>query len=1300
MRLSWLSPGRKRLRRSLLAVGTAALLAPLFVTSLPATAAPVDDTPIVPRYEKSIEPDEELRSDLFARDAYYETRRVTGDNQLSIEQAGRLRAVAAQQARKMGAAQPAVSPFGPWSAAGPNPIVQIGRTSGGAEAISGRIGALAIQPGTGRLILGAAQGGIWTYDTASGTWTARTDDQPSLAIGALAVAPSNPNVVYAGTGEGALSGDSYYGNGVMRSTDGGTTWTNVSGTTFDGVATAGLAVDPTNADHLYVAIGRGRSGIRRVTPPTSTVYGIYESTNGGTSWTLRKGTTDQFRGATDIDIDPRTPSILYASFWGDAMYKSTDAGAHWTPIMSGLPADADFAAGATRFSIGLSHPQGQSAVLYVGFDYVDKAGKHQPGRVWKSTNEGASWSQLPGGSGPDAVENYCGVQCFYDNVIEVDPTNPDIVYVAGQYNYGVGSGGIYRSTDGGATWLSLGYDLHPDFHAVAIQPDAPGHVLIGNDGGVWYSADHGGRLAAGAPLSAADWQDLNGTVDPATAAVTHRTGLQITQFTSISTVPPTPARIWGGSQDNGTERRSVASNTWFDVAGGDGGQVLVDPNTGGFVFGTFFGISPYRFSTASPGFFTNQSISHGINLADRAEFYIPWVMNQANPNQLFLGTYRLYRTNNAEDPSAGAVTWSPISPDLTSGCTGTAPNGARGCFLSAIGLADGGDAVYTGSDDGYLYVSENAVTSATPSWKRVDKGALPARPVTQFAVDRSDWRTAFVAYAGFNGATPNKPGHVFATDNGGKSWKDVSGNLPDVPVNSLILDPSSPTTLYAGTDVGAFVTTNGGASWSALAAGLPVVSVWQLSYDPSHRLLAAGTHGRGAFTATNPTPSPALVVSKSDSGVPVGPGSDITYTLKVRNIGNAAGTGVGISDLIPVGTTFVSASDGGTLSKGRAVWSGLTVPAGGSRSVTLTVRISNALDPSVTSIVNDRISVTSAQGVGTSSSPHVTPIAPAHGTSVLPATQTDGTRVGQSLDYHVNVRNAGYLADSYHVTVSGNAFPTQVLDSTCSAPLGTTPSVAPGGTTDVCVRVSVPAGTANAATDHATVTATSVGDPSVSGSAAVTTIAVAVDTLLVDDDNNAPDVKGFYQTALADSGTPYSFWDLGVDKNLPVNYVRAHKNVVWFTGASYPGPVVPYEPLLKAYLDGGGRLFMSGDDILDQAAGTTAFVHDYLHVAWDGTEAQNDKATAAVHGVAGSPVTDGIGTVPLDRSVLGGVNFSDQITPVAPATPAFTDDSAQADGLSVDNGTYKVVFVAFPFEEYGSAADKANLMHRVLTYLG
>ncbi len=195
-----------------------------------------------------------------------------------------------------------------------------------------------------------------------------------------------------------------------------------------------------------------------------------------------------------------------------------------------------------------------------------------------------------------------------------------------------------------------------------------------------------------------------------------------------------------------------------------------------------------------------------------------------------------------------------------------------------------------------------------------------------------------------------------------------------------------------------------------------------------------------------------------------------------------------------------------------------------------------------------------------------------------------------------------------------------------------------------------------------------------------------------------PNVESYYESALTANAVPYSYWDLSADPALPLSMLTAHRNVVWFTGNAYPGPITPYESALAAFLDGGGRLLMSGQDILDQSAGTTPFVRNYLHINWDGSETQNDKPTANVHGVAGNAVAGGIGAVPLDHSVLGA-NFEDQVTPVTPATPAFTDDSSGADALTVAAGAYKVVFLAFPFEAYGTATDKADLMHRVLVYL-
>ena len=1263
-----------------------------------ATGAGSDDTPtLLPGAAppKVSEEDEQL---LLQRDLFFMSRRTAGDQQLDNQQAGAFRAAAARQAAQIRNQPPPTS--GPvtfdsaWSGLGPNPIVQVTRSTPIFTAMAGRIGALAIRPSNGQFILGGAQGGIWLYDPVSGTWTAKTDGQPSLAIGALVIAPSNDAIVYAGTGEGALSGDSYFGNGVLKSNDGGEHWTHVSGDYFEGVATSAMVVDPRNADHMYAAILRGRGGIRRTTPAVHSRYGIWESKNGGASWTLLKEAKSESNGATDLEMDPQNPNILYSSFWQDAIYKSTNGGASWSPIMNGIPPVGGSGLAATRYSLGISHPAGHAAVLYAGFP-SDHDGDF-PSTVWKSTNEGASWFELPTGTGADSVEDYCGEQCSYDNVIEADPTNPDVVFAAGQFNYGIGSGGIFRSDDGGQTWKNLGWDQHPDFHALAFNKATPAQVIIGNDGGVWYSDDRGGRPNASDPLSAVTWQNLNGTVDPSTAAVTHRTNLQLGQFTSIANVPTVPARVWGGTQDNGTDRKSVASQSWFDVASGDGGQVLVDPTDANYVYGTYFGITPYRYTDGGAFFFSNQFIRTGINLSDRAEFYIPWVMNQRNPSQLFLGTYRLYRTDNAKATSAGDVRWKIISPDLSSGCTGAAPNGGRGCFISAIGVG-GGNAVYTGSEEGYVYVSPNAQVSDSPTWTRVDRGVLPGRPVAQFAVDRSNYRIAYAAYAGFNAATPQRPGHVFKTTNGGTNWTNISLGLPDSPVNSIVLDPSYANTLYAGTDVGTFVTYDGGAHWSALGSGMPDVSTWQLDLDPSHRVLASGTHGRGAFRLTDPSaPVPALVVSKVDAGVPVGPSSRVDYTITLANIGNADATGVTLTDPVPANTTFLSADSGGTNVGGVATWTGLTVPAGGTTAVHLSVSIANALKNKASSIVNDGIRATSAQGPYTTGSPVVTPIAPAYAVSITPATQTDGGRPGTTVTYTETVKNLGFTTDSYNLSSSGGTFPVSFYDSTCTTPQTTTPSLVAGAEAAVCVKVAIPAGATGSST--ATVTATSIGSPGVSASASVTTLAVTRDTLLVDGDGNIPDVQGAYATALTSAGVPFDTWDLAADSNLPAGYLNAHKNVVWFTGNSYPAPITPYEARLQAFLDGGGRLLMSGQDILDQAAGTTAFVRDYLHITWDGSETQNDKATDAVHGVPGSPVTDGIGAVPLDHNVLGAA-FEDRITPNGGALAAFTDDTAAPDALSF-TGTYKVVFLAFPLESYGTAADKSNLITRTMTYFG
>ncbi|MDX6479875.1 MAG: hypothetical protein QOG85_385 [Gaiellaceae bacterium] len=1275
------------------------------VVAMPAALASLaGDTPVLltPKGEHDNGADEQSFDKL--RDAYYATRLLSGDNPLSLTEAAALRKTAINSATFLPHRALGVK-GGAWSPIGPSPIVQVGRTTNTFEAVSGRIGALAIR-NDGTIILGAAQGGVWTYDPGSGTWTPRSNATDTQAVGALAIAPSDDQIVYMGSGEAALSGDSYYGNGFYRSTNGGVAWTHVS-SLFKGQAVSSIVVDPTNALHIYAATVRGRGGNHRTTSPTDAKYGVYESTDGGSSWILRKGTSDQFRGATDLVMDPLHPNVLFASFWGDAIYESTNGGKTWATAMNGLPA-GNFADGGTRFSLGISDISG-TPTLYTGFDYFDLGDAYHSAQVYKSTDGGANWTATATGSGINRVSGYCGTQCFYDNEVQPDPTNPNVVYVLGSYGYNFSppSGGVFRSTDGGATWKNLGYDLHPDFHAFAFQPNNTSHIAIGNDGGVWESHTGGGRNNPADPLSAADWQDLNGQVNPTTAALIHSTGLSITQFSSIATVPNVPGQYWGGTQDNGTLRKSLSNSRWFDQASGDGGQVIVDqstvneinPTVPAFVFGTYFDISPYRYGPSETNtFFGNEPIDGGIDLNDRAEFYVPWVQNRGNVNQMFLGTYRVYRTDNAEADNAGDVTWAPISPDLTSGCTGTAPNGARGCFISALGVADGGDGVYAGTDEGWIQVSRDAVSAASPSWHRVGVGALPNRPVNQIAVDRSNWRIAYAAYGGFGAATPNNKGHVYATADGGAHWKNISFGLPDVPVNTIVLDPANARTLYIGTDVGAFISTNGGGTWSILGTSLPKVSIWQLDYDASHGLLAAGTHGRGGYVTTNGLTRPAVIVAMTDDGTPVGPGSTIHYTVTVRNVGNADATDASVNVPLPANTDVESIGQGGHLHLGVVHWGHQTIPAGGSITLTFDAFIHQTFSGS--KIVADGIVVKNANGILTTGSPHTTFIALPHGLVVAPTSSVEAGRDGQTASFIEHLTNTGYQSDSYNVATSGGSWSSATYDATCTTPESVTPVVAGGATVDVCIKVDVPGGAADNDTNDTTFTATSSADAGVTGSATLTTIAVAFDTLIVDNDTNGPvDSAPYYENALAANGVDYSYWDLAANPEVPESYLAKHTNVIWFTGNSYPAPLGPYESELAAYLDGGGHLMMSGQDVLDQAAGRTPFVQNYLHIDWDGTEAQNDKATASVHSVAGNPVTDGVGAVALDHGVLNAA-FEDQITPIDPAEAAFTDDTAETDALTVADSGYKVVFLAFPFEAYGSAAQKADLMNRVMTWFG
>jgi uncharacterized protein (TIGR03437 family) len=719
---------------------------------------------------------------------------------------------------------------GPYSAAG---------TSAGIT--SGRVSAVLVDPRNANTIYAAgAQGGVWKSTDGGNTWTPLTDNQPTLAIGSLAFDPSNPDIIYAGTGEETLAryidieaayGGSYYGAGVLKSTDRGATWTLNPGpfagpfgpTFFDGGARIGsIAVQPTNGQVLLLSADLNN--------PTKS--GIYRSTDGGVTWTL------VLAGAsgTEALFDPSNGNTAYAALGNPAgdpangIYKSQDGGVTWTRIPgSGSNVLPTANVGRIRVAMAPTNP----SILYTGIENISNTTALG---IWKSTDGGASWVKLV--NAPD----YCRDSCFYHNVLRVSPVDANVVIAGGI--------GPYRSLDGGTSWASIfqssvsGQSIHPDLHALAFTADGK-TLYVGCDGGV-YSAS-------------------NLTATPVTW-VSRNTNLGLTQFyQGISIHPNDPTITYGGSQDNGTLKSGTPQ--WQAIGCGDGGRTLIDPAHPATVYFTCSGGPPLK-STNGSNFFDGSS---GI-MQERTSFSAPFAMDPANPQRLYYGTYRVYVSND------GAGSWTPISPDLTR------PGLIVGITTITVAPSNS-NIVYTacGNDNVQpkVTVSTNALSGTSSTWTDRSAG-LPPRMPSQIVVDRSNPQIAFMGSLGFSGFNGDTAGHVFRTTTGGASWTDVSGNLPNTQVQDLLLDPNLPQTVYAATDQGVFWTLDNGAHWTQLGVGLPRMAVISLAMHQPSRTLRAATYGRSMWDLKIPLPSPVVanggIVNGAwpVSGAPLAPGSIAT----------------------------------------------------------------------------------------------------------------------------------------------------------------------------------------------------------------------------------------------------------------------------------------------------------------------------------------------------------------------------------------------------------------------------------------
>jgi photosystem II stability/assembly factor-like uncharacterized protein len=681
-----------------------------------------------------------------------------------------------------------------WTPIGPQPI----DTPYTDPVVTGRVSALAVDPRNSNTVyLGGAMGGVWKTTDGGTTWTPLTDTQTSLAVGSIVLDPGHPDTVFVGTGEENFSGDSYYGAGILKSTNGGASWTQLCGPFCGpvgqdsyyggGAHIGGLAVHPTNGQVLLAAVS------------LLSQDGIYRSIDGGVSWTqVLSGNP-----GTAVIFDPTNGNVAFAalgnSFSGgtEGVYKSTNGGQTWSAA-NGSGSNTLPLINAGRIVLAMAASSTQT--LYAGVADVNSGNLIG---IYKTTDGGANWTLT---SAPD----YCTPQCWYDNVIAVQPTSANVVYAGGAF-----STTLIQSLDGGATWSTLqsaqnfGF-LHADMHALAFSADG-GKLYLGNDGGAYSTT-----------------QVTN--VNPTFTAL--NSTLSVTQFyPGLSIQSSNPSIAIGGTQDNGTVLYSGGS-TWSQVNCGDGGYTAIDFTNSANYYAACQLIDIEK-STSSGAVNSWNLAVNGINTSDRVDFIAPLVMDPSHSSTLYFGTYRVYRTAD------GANTWTAISPDLTNGSGFWA-------LVTAIAVAPSdSNTVYAGTGDSHVQVTTNASAGPAAIWADRSTG-LPPRTITQVAVDPLHSTTAYVTFSGFTGFGDSL-GHVFRTTNAGSLWADISGDLPNTPVNALVVDPDAPNLIFVGTDVGVFYTTNGGASWTPLVNGLPRSAVLGLVLHRASNTLRASTHGRGVW---------------------------------------------------------------------------------------------------------------------------------------------------------------------------------------------------------------------------------------------------------------------------------------------------------------------------------------------------------------------------------------------------------------------------------------------------------------------
>lgn len=708
--------------------------------------------------------------------------------------------------------------------------------------MSGRITAIDVAntPGRKTMYVGFASGGVWKTTNAGTTWTPVFDDVGSANIGDIAVASSNPNTVWVGTGERNSLRSQGWGDGVYKSTDAGKTWKNMSGAIVgngadasgrtasnmglkESTQTGRIAIHPKNPDIVYVAALGHLWG-------ANPERGVFKTTDGGVTWQKVLFVNDT-TGFVDLKMDPANPEVLYAAGWhrlrrgggtmegagaGSGIWKTTDGGKTWKKLTdpalrNGLPTES---MGRIGLAIYTKNPRIVYAVIQVAKSSFDTQASRFGG-LFRSDDAGANWTRVNDAS---AFPDY-----FY-NEVYVDPTNDQRVYI--------NSIQVSVSNDGGKSFAPFDMTrVHSDHHALWIDPDDVDHIALGNDGGLYISNDRG-----------VTWEHFKHPV---------------AQFYEVD--PDTtkyPYHVCGGLQDNGVwcgpsrtrERFGITNADWYAVYGGDGfhSAVAADSPQIRFAESQFGVIGRWNVDTGERDDIQPEAEDAGVEAgrAFRWDWNTPFFISRYDPKVLYLGANHVIRMTEH------GRAWEVISPDLTrSNIANPEPDTGWTSYHSLHSLAESPrdrNVLWAGANDGLLWTTSDGGRN----WRNVTNAIadVAARRCVVSEIDASnfDARTAYISYD-CHQRDDYRP-YVYRTTDGGQTFTNISGDLP-ADAGSWVVreDNMNPRLLFVGTERGLYASTQGGMRWMRMKSGLPTVSIRDVDLVPRERELAVGTFGRSMY---------------------------------------------------------------------------------------------------------------------------------------------------------------------------------------------------------------------------------------------------------------------------------------------------------------------------------------------------------------------------------------------------------------------------------------------------------------------